>query len=231
MHNETIVVLGGTRGIGLAVAAAARARGAEVWALARHPSLDAERIGARFARCDAAEPAAIADALGPIAKIDHLYVAAGAFVGGGVRELDLAAARAALDARVWGAAAAARLAAPKMPAGGAIVLTGGVSTDRPAPSAWATSLATAAAEQLARALALELTPIRVNAIAPGWTDTPMWDPILGAAKAETFAATAARTPIGRLVRAEEAAEAVLFLMNNKAINGEILHVDGGLRLA
>lgn len=113
---------------------------------------------------------------------------------------------------------------------GSIVLTGGVSTDRPARGAWITNIGTAAAEQSARALALDLAPVRVNAISPGWTDTPMWDAILGPGKNEAFADVAAKLPVGRIATASEAADAVLFLMNNAAITGEIVHVDGGHRL-
>jgi NAD(P)-dependent dehydrogenase (short-subunit alcohol dehydrogenase family) len=91
-------------------------------------------------------------------------------------------------------------------------------------------VATAAAEQLARALALELAPIRVNAIAPGWTDTPMWNGILGETKQETFKTVGEKIPTGTIATAEEAAHAVLMMMSNRAFNGEILHVDGGHRL-
>ncbi len=119
---------------------------------------------------------------------------------------------------------------PRMARGGSITLTGGVSTTRPAPGAFISALGTAAAEQMARALSLELAPIRVNAVSPGFTDTPMWDPILGAAKEATFAAVSKKLPIERIAAAEEVAEAVLFLMSNAAITGEVVHVDGGGRL-
>ncbi|MBC7976976.1 MAG: SDR family oxidoreductase [Myxococcales bacterium] len=91
-------------------------------------------------------------------------------------------------------------------------------------------MATAAAEQLARAMALELAPIRCNAVAPGWTDTPMWDAILGAAKADVFQSVAEKLPIRRLARPDDVARAVLFLMASEAITGEVVHVDGGGRL-
>jgi len=75
-----------------------------------------------------------------------------------------------------------------------------------------------------------LAPLRCNAVSPGWTDTPMWDRILGEGKDEIFRGVAARTPVGRLMAADEVAEAVIFLMSNRAVTGEILHVDGGQRL-
>lgn len=72
--------------------------------------------------------------------------------------------------------------------------------------------------------------MRFNAVAPGWTDTPMWDAVLGANKAAVFADVAKKQLTGRLSRADEVADAVLFLMRNEAITGEVLHVDGGGRL-
>lgn len=175
---------------------------------------------------------AVAAALDSIPAPDQVYLAAGRFVGGPVVETLITELRAAFEARLWGAlhcvrALASRMRGPR----GSFVLTGGVSTDRPAKGAWITSVATAASEQLARVLALELAPLRINAIAPGWTDTPMWDAILGPAKAEAFATTAQKLPVGRIACADESAMAVLQLLANPSITGEVLHVDGGYRLA
>jgi NAD(P)-dependent dehydrogenase (short-subunit alcohol dehydrogenase family) len=162
---------------------------------------------------------------------DHIYVAAGSFVGGPILEGTLGHFRSALEDRLWGTVNVVRAAAPKMKRPGAsFVFTGGVSTDRPVKGAWATAIGTAVGEQLARALAVELAPLRFNAVSPGWTDTPMWDGILGDSKASTFAAVGAQIPVGRIATAEEAAQAVLLLMANRSLNAEVLHVDGGHRL-
>lgn len=234
LAGQRVAVVGGSSGIGLAVARAARAAGAEVTILARDPArLDAaaHALG-DVARqvMDAADDASVTAATAAIPTPDHVYFAAGSFVGGGPLDGVLDDFRAAFEARLWGAIRVVRAFAPAMRAGGSFVFTGGVSTDRPVKGAWATSVATAASEQLARALALELSPLRCNAIAPGWTRTPMWDAILGADRDATFSAVGARIPTGRIADPDEAAQAVLLLMVNRAINGETLHIDGGDRL-
>jgi NAD(P)-dependent dehydrogenase (short-subunit alcohol dehydrogenase family) len=180
---------------------------------------------------DTTDAASVQAAIDKMPAPDHIYVAAASFVGGSILEGTLDHFRSALEARLWGTVNVVRAAAPKMKRPGAsFVFTGGVSTDRPAKGAWATAVSTAAAEQLARALALELAPLRFNAVAPGWTDTPMWDGILGDSRAATFAAVGAQIPAGRVASADEAAQAVLLLMANQSINAEVLHVDGGHRL-
>ena len=91
-------------------------------------------------------------------------------------------------------------------------------------------IATMATEQLARVLALELAPIRFNAIAPGYTDTPMWDHIFPTNGAQALTDVTKKLLIPRLVTADEVAQAVLLLMQNEAITGETIHVDCGARL-
>lgn len=234
LKGQRVAVFGGSLGIGLAVAHASLGAGAEVSILGRdRVRLDAAAgsLGAvRTHIVDITDQASVDAAVNAIPIPDHVYIAAGSFVGGNVLDGELDDYRAAFETRLWGALRVVRALAPRMSDGGGFVFTGGLSTDRPVKGAWATALATAVAEQMARALALELAPLRFNAIAPGWTDTPMWDAILGDAKGVTFEAIAQRIPTGRLATAEEAAQAVLMMMTNRSINGEILHVDGGHRL-
>lgn len=233
LNGQHVAVFGGSLGIGLAVARASLDAGAQVTILSRDAirlAAAAKDLNVQTHVVDITDTASVDAAAAAIPIPDHVYIAAGSFVGGGVLDGELDDFRSAFETRLWGALRVVRALAPRMAAGGGFVFTGGLSTDRPAKGAWATALATAVAEQMARALALELAPLRCNAIAPGWTDTPMWDPILGDAKTQTFEAVAERIPTGRLATADEAAQAVLLLMANRSINGEILHVDGGHRL-
>ena len=91
-------------------------------------------------------------------------------------------------------------------------------------------IATMATEQLARVLALDLAPIRFNAIAPGYTDTPMWNGIFPGVGVGAISDVTRKHPVPRLVTADEVAQAVLLLMGNQAITGETIHVDCGARL-
>lgn len=227
MQGQIVAVIGGSRGIGREVARQAQARGARVVVGARTVQSVDDAIETRSV--DAVDAASVAAFFAGLPRVDHIYIAAGSFVGGPA-DGDVEAYRAALEPRVFAIAHVVRAARGLIPPGGSITLTGGVSTDRPARGAWITNVGTAAAEQSARALALDLAPVRVNAVAPGWADTPMWDPLLGEGKAAQFAAVAATLPIGRIAAASEVADAVLFLMNNRAVTGEVVHVDGGGRL-
>ena len=91
-------------------------------------------------------------------------------------------------------------------------------------------MATAAAEQLARVMALELAPIRFNAISPGYTDTLMWDAVLGEAKSQVLNAVAERLPVRHIATPQQVAEAIVLFMTNRSMTGAVVHVDGGARL-
>ncbi len=233
MIGQTVVVLGGSKGIGLEVARQAQARGADVTIAARgQAGLDAAAAanpGLKTAIVDAADIASVQALFARFERVDHVYSAAGSFVGGPA-DGDLDAYRRALEPRIFTTAHIVSATRGKIAPRGSITLTGGVSTDRPAKGAWITNIGTAAAEQSARALALDLAPVRVNAVSPGWTDTPMWDGLFGEDKHGAFAEVAAKLPVGRIATAAEVADAVLFLMNNGSITGEVVHVDGGHRL-
>lgn len=235
LDNKQVLVIGGSSGIGLAVAQLCLARGATVTLMGRDP----ERLGAaakslgagasvRTAPGDIAVEADVAHVLTSGASFDHIAITAVVPYYQAVRELDLGRARAALDAKLVGALLVAKHA--RLPAGGSLTVTAGIASDRPGAGGAVIAAANGALEALVRALALELAPARVNAIAPGWVSTPVWDVLAGAGKAELFAKRAALLPVGRVGAPEDLAHAIAFLMENGYTTGETLHVDGGHRL-
>ncbi len=235
LQSQNIVVLGGSSGIGLAVAELALAAGAIVTLIARNPErlkAAAASLGGKVATrvADWNDPVALEVALAHLTRIDHVYVAAGSAHFAHAHKDSATEKFTAIQERILGSIHAVRIAAGRFPPGGSFVFTGGISTDRPVAGAWVTCVATAATEQLARTLALDLAPLRFNAISPGWTDTPMWDPLLGENKAAVFASVAEKLPVRRLATAHEVAEAVLLLMRVGSITGEVIHIDGGGRL-
>ncbi|UUY05364.1 SDR family oxidoreductase [Svornostia abyssi] len=234
LEDQHLIVVGGSSGIGLATARAALAAGATVTAIARDPAglaaAAAATPGLHTAVADVLDPGALRDAFAAAGPVDHVYNAAGGVTLGSILDEGIDAPLLALQTRLLGSVHVVRASHPTLRPGGSIVLTGGVSTDRPVAGAWGPNVSTAAAEQLARVLAVELAPIRVNAVAPGWTDTPLWDRVLGDQRDAVVGDAVAKHLTGQIVAADDVAAAVLLLLANPGITGEVLHVDAGARL-
>jgi NAD(P)-dependent dehydrogenase (short-subunit alcohol dehydrogenase family) len=233
MTEQQIVIIGGSEGIGLAVAKAARTLGARVLAVLRtRAKLEAGRdavSGLEIRVADINNTASIQELFSELSTVDHVYIAAGSTKIGGPLDHPLSDFRHKFDERLWGSIDVVRAAHRLMRPGGSFTFTGGLS-DRPVRGQWVSGIATMATEQLARVLALELAPIRFNAVAPGPTDTPMWNHILPENGAQVLSDVTKKYLIPRLVTAHEVAQAVLLLMQNEAITGETIHVDCGARL-
>ncbi len=232
LQQSTVVILGGSSGIGLATAQAAQAQGANVIITGR----STERLAraqaslggtARTAVLDANDEAGTRDFFAGIGELDHVFITAGELVLDGKLAPATDKMRPALDTRFWGAIHAAKYAAPGIRAGGSITFMSGTASRRPLPGASVATASCGAVDALARALALDLAPIRVNSIQPGYTDTPLFDGFFGAQRDEILAAAGAKLPVGRIGRPEEIADAVLFLMKNGFVTGINLAVDGG----
>ncbi len=234
LNNQQVVVIGGSEGIGLAVARAARSVGARVLAVSRtRAKLEAARdlvSGLEVRVADINDTASIQELFAGLPSVDHVYVAAGSTKVGSPLDQSLDEYRHKFDERLWGSVEVVRAAHHLVRPGGSFTFTGGLSSDRPVSGAWVNGIATMATEQLARVLALELAPVRFNSVSPGYTDTPMWDNVFPESGARALSDVTKKHLIPRLVTADEVAQAVLLLMQNEAITGETIHVDCGARL-
>ena len=234
LKGRNVIIIGGSSGIGLATARLALQQGARVTITGTSEASTtkaAHSLGMVAAYAlDMADEAQVNRFFARFSAIDHVYVAAGSTKLSNVLEGKVAEQLAGLNLRLLGSIYVVRAAAANMRAGGSFTFTGGISTDRPVKGAWVSGIGTSAAEQLARVLALELAPIRFNAVSPGWTDTPMWETILGDNRQAVLAGVAETLPVKRIARPEDVAEAVVFLMRNESVTGEIIHIDGGGRL-
>ncbi|GLZ81240.1 hypothetical protein Afil01_60470 [Actinorhabdospora filicis] len=133
----------------------------------------------------------------------------------------------AFGPKVLGPLLLARYAPPGLES---MTITGGFNARRPAPGGSVIAAANGAIEALVRALAIELAPVRVNCLSPGWVDTDIWDSLAGDARGERLDAMGARLPVGRVASASDLAPAYLTLMRNPHITGTTLFADGGQRL-
>jgi NAD(P)-dependent dehydrogenase (short-subunit alcohol dehydrogenase family) len=234
LAGQTVVVIGGSSGIGLETARRARSEGANVVLTGRDPQRleDAAReLGAlSSAAFDATDVEQLDRFFGELpTPIDHILVTAGGPYYARLADIDFARARRNMDQHFWLRLHIARRAAGKVRAGGTLLFIGGTGGRRPAAGPLIVAL-TAAMPALTKSLALELAPIRVNLIAPGFVDTPLSASLLGAqldARREQLRAT---LPIRRVVGPADIAMLAIHLMINTAITGATYDVDGGQQL-
>lgn len=232
LANQTVVVLGGSSGIGLATAKAAKAEGARVIVTGRSrerlQKAQAE-LGteARTVALDVTDEDGTRSLFSKLDHVDHVFITAGTVLLDPRLEPDAETVRPALDIRFWGAFYAAKYAAPKMGAGGSMTFMSGVTSIRPLRGASVTTASCGAIEAFARSLAVDLAPIRVNVIQPGPVDTPMLAGLRSERRSAFLAERAAHVPVKRIGHPEEIAEGVLFLMKNGYVNGITLRMDGG----
>jgi NAD(P)-dependent dehydrogenase (short-subunit alcohol dehydrogenase family) len=230
LQDQTVLVIGRGSGIARAVTLAARDAGASVVAAGRsqeglaayagEPGITTETVDVT----DEESIAALGERLG---TVSHVVSTASARARGHLADLDRDSVRRSFDTKVIGPLMLAKHLAPRMNRDGSFVIFSGVAAAKIAVGTMAVAITNAAAETLARSLALELAPIRVNAISPGVIDTGAWDALGEQGKADYFADISARNPARRIGTTDDIAKAVLFAMTSTFLTGQTLHIDGG----
>ena len=229
LRDRTVVVIGRSSGIARAIAESALEQGARVVVAGRDPealaaAYDGELEAERVDVTDDASIVAFAERLG---SLDHLVTTVSARARGLVSDLDRAAVLNSLDTKVVGPLMLAKHLAPRMPADGSFTLFSGVAAFKPAVGYLGVAITNGAADFLTRCLALELAPIRVNAISPGVVDTGIWDSLGEQGKQDYFEHFRTHNPARRIGAPQDIADAVLFAMTNPFLTGVTLRVDGG----
>lgn len=236
--DGTIVVIGGSSGIGLAVARRSLDDGAAVVIAGRSQQrldaarADLDRTGLPAGRLsaypvDIGDPAQVSRLFERVGTLSHLVVTAADLPYGPVVSLSEDSMVRAVRSKIIGPLFAAQEAAPRITKPGSITFTSGIAASRPAPGGALAATVNGALESMVLALALELAPIRVNAVSPGWVDTPVWDQLATPdVKNARMADLAARLPARRLGRPEDIANAVAFLTADNFVTGTVLHAEG-----
>lgn len=232
--NQVVVVFDGSTGIGLATARLARAEGASVTIVSR----DMEKLkaasaiiaGSEWRAADVRDGDAVARSLERLPNVDHVFVSVDQGGTSDILTSSMEVLRLPFEERVFGTFNVIRAVTPNMK-GGSITLISGMNASRVRSEASAQTAALCAVESLVRTLALDLAPIRVNAVAPGWIDTPRLDRMFGAEKTDRIENIASQLPGKRIGVADEVARVVLMMMTVAYMNGEVLHVDGAGRYA
>ncbi|MEJ3747260.1 SDR family oxidoreductase [Actinomycetes bacterium KLBMP 9797] len=220
----TVVIVGGTSGIGLEVARHFATIGDDVLLTGREAARAeqaAKEVGARSAAFDLAEPSAIAAALAGVERVDHLVLAAIDRDHNTAADYAIDRAVRLVTLKLVGYTEVVHALLPKMHAQSSIVIFGGQALNRPYPGSTTVSTVNGGVVGLVHTLASELGPIRVNGVHPGIVgDSPYWT-------GKALDAVVARTPIGRLATMADVRDAVVFLLRNSSVNGVNLAVDGG----
>ncbi|HZO63444.1 MAG TPA: SDR family oxidoreductase [Kribbellaceae bacterium] len=229
----SVVVIGGTGGLGRAVAEHYAGQGTDVVLSGRDPDRAkstaaeiAQQTGApvRGIALDLARPPELEDALADVGQVRHLVLAAINRDHNTAAEYDVAQAIALVTLKLVGYTETIHLLLPRFTGNASIVVFGGQALNRPYPGSTTVSTVNGGVVGMVHSLAVELAPIRVNAVHPGIVgDSPYWS----ARPPEVLEAIRARTPIGRLASMQDIVGAVSFLLENQAVNGQSLAVDGG----
>ncbi|MGC8535083.1 MAG: SDR family oxidoreductase [Rhizomicrobium sp.] len=236
LKGTRVLVIGGGSGIGLGIARGAAREGAKVLIASRDAkktAAAAQTIGATSTSIDVRDEGKVAEFFKSSGPFDHIAFTAGdwdGMVDRTLEDLDLAQAAQRMATRFWGAVSVAKHSACKLPAGGSYTITNGMLAHRPMKGLPTVTAVACAVEGLARALAVELAPVRVNCVCPGLIETEMWTRFPKGDR-EALTATAKRQLVSRPGRPDEAAEAYLTCMRNSFFTGQTIRIEGGNALA
>src|ERR1700724_2836548 len=233
LQDKRVIVLGGSSGIGLEVAKQAASQGASV-AIA---SSSAERVEkavesvggeAQGHAVDVSDERAVATFFSNLGTFDHLVFTAGDTLHlHDLATADLQQARSAFELRYWAVLAAVKYGSRNIRKDGSVVLTTGVAGQRPQKGWVIAASVCGTIEALTRALALELAPIRVNAVSPGVVRTNLWQSMTATERERLYESVGNSLPVGRVGAPHDIAQAYLFLMQEEFSTGQTLVVDGG----
>lgn len=237
LKDKRIVILGGSSGIGLAVAKVASAAGAQVVLISSNTQRVNEALKLLAGTHNESHTAnltseeEIKELFNQIGNFDHLVFTAGENLQlGQLADTDIEQARSYFNLRYWGAVAALKYGAPHINTGGSIVLTSGIAGTRP-NAGWSIGASICSAmEGFARAMAVELAPIRVNIVSPGFVRTPLWNNIREDDREAMYAAVGNTLLVKRVGNADEIAQTYLYLMQQTFGTGQTITVDGGALL-
>lgn len=235
MNNPTALIVGGTSGVGLATARLLLAQGTVVHVAARNKMLpdskspiDAQLISHQVDACNLTEVKELAESIG---TIDYLIITISGSNGPGpIADLDLNMLRQAFEAKFWGHITTIQAVIPHLSPSGSITLLGAITARTGMAGTSGIAAINGAVEALVKPLAVELAPIRVNGVSPGFIDTPWWSFMPDDLRASYFSQVATILPTGRIATAEDVAQVVMLAATNLNTTGTIIETDGGARL-
>jgi NAD(P)-dependent dehydrogenase (short-subunit alcohol dehydrogenase family) len=233
LKDKTVLIIGRGSGIARAIALAVSEEGGQVIAAGRHPEDLAESyrgMDIGIAQVDVTDESSIAALAGRVAKVDHVVSTASARARGGYRDLTASLVNASFGTKVTGPLLLAKHLAGNLPPDGSFLFMSGATALKPAPGMLAVAATNAAVDAIAAGLAVELAPIRVNAIAPGTVDTGAYDALGDERKAALFQTRSAANPARRIGTADDVAAAALAALTNGFLTGTSIPVDGGEHL-
>jgi len=235
LEGKRVVIVGGSSGIGLATARAALAAGAKVLIASRSQEKLREAKEEADGKpgthvLDVTDENQIREFFAKVRRFDHLVLTSVTGMTGKFQEQDLAKVQELFASKFWGQFLCARFGAPCLEVGGSITFFSGVASEKPLTGFSAYAAVNGAINALVRTLAVELAPLRVNAVSPGIVETPAYDAMPEEKRRKFFDSVAAKLPVRRIGRPEDIAAAVMYLMTNGYVTGSVLDVDGGGRL-